>query len=399
MFPYCSKTVKSAIKYCKTFDRQALPYTIDGLVIKNNDVDSLSKFGQTDHHPKNMVAYKFQSEGAWTYLQRVEESIGREKVTPVGILAPVKLFGATVTRANLHNWGIIKELGGISKHCKVYVVRSNDVIPDITAVSEFNPKFAFKPPTVCPSCKSELYKIKDQLFCPNSQCKGKLVNNIFHMGCREALNIEDLGEETCGKLVEKGLVNSIFDLFKLTEANILSLDGFASKSANNLFTAIQGARNTTLPRFIYALGISIVGRSVSEKIAKAVLTYEDLIKDLYGGMKVINAIEGIGPSIIANLALNRDFFKELRKYVTPSQYVPIATAVPEKQLTIVITGTLSNSRKYYEDIVIKAGHKLASSVSKSTSILLAGKDAGSKLTKAEDLGITVVDEKTFLDQF
>lgn len=278
-FSYSEDSIDTAISYIKNFDRAALDYTIDGLVIKSNRANASVIFGATTYHPKNMVAYKFPSIGAWTQLQGIEHSLGRQKVTPVAIIQPVMIGNTTISRVSLHNWNFIHSLGQLSEGCKVYVVRSKDVIPQITERVDFDPEKLLKPPTHCPKCQKPLLMIDGLHFCTNADCRGKLLRSICHMASRDALNIEGLSAATAQKLIDAGLKHT-FDLFALSASDFMRLPNFAEKSAGKLFNAVQSARKTELHRFLYSLGIMSVGCSASADIAATLGTYEEIVQDV-----------------------------------------------------------------------------------------------------------------------
>lgn len=392
-FEFNKDNIEETVRTIMDFDRESLGYEIDGLVIKSNIPNAAAVFGETGHHPKNMCAYKFPSKGAWTTLLNVVWQIGREKVTPVAIVAPIEIGGVTIERVTLHNIGCMNSLG-LSKGCEVYVIRSNEVIPDIMESRGYDPSKKFEAPLICEECGSTLYKEEDQHFCTNPGCKGKLLNAICHIAKRDALDIEGLSKETAAKMVKAG-VEHPFEIFGLSKSQIEQLPGFAVRSAEKLYNAIQGSRKAELKRFIYALGIMSVGRSVSEDIATTLGSYEAVFEDIVKGCPRISKIEGIGPVVIDALKKNIDLFARLRAWVEPTETQ--MKKVVDKVLTIVITGTLEHPRSYYENIIKAAGHKVSGSVSKKTDSILAGEEAGSKLTKAEELGIRIIKSEKELE--
>jgi DNA ligase (NAD+) len=392
-FEFTKDNIEEAVQFVMEFDRENLGYEIDGLVIKSNIANAAAVFGETGHHPKNMCAYKFPSQGKWTILKDVIWQTGREKVTPVAIVEPVEIGGVTIERVTLHNIGIMKELG-LSKGCEVFIIRSNDVIPDIMEARGFNPLLEFKAPKACPECGGHLQMINDQHFCVNADCKGKLLNAICHIAKRDALDIEGLSEETAAKMIAAG-VEHAFDIFYLPMTTIQELPGFAGRSAMKLYKAIQDSRKTDLKRFIYALGIMSVGRSISEDMATTLGSYNAIVEDIKAGCPRISKIEGIGPVVIDALKKNVELFSRLRKWVEPTETQMKKTV--DKVLTIVITGTLSQPRSYYENLIKTAGHKVSGSVSKKTDVVLCGEDAGSKLAKAEELGVRVIRDESELE--
>lgn len=387
-FYYTIDTIDEAIKYIMEFDRESYPYEIDGMVIKSDIPNSLKIFGETEHHPKNAVAFKWQAEGKWTKLIDVVYQAGRTgKVVPVAIVEPVEVMGSTISRVTLHNYGIMSALG-VSKGCDVYVIKANDVIPAIIQTRNYDPVNKIEKITKCPVCSSDLVEINDQQFCQNPECKAKLLYNICHLAERNALDIEGLSEETARKMIKQGLVNHQFDIFDLTKEQIKSLDGFAEKSATKLYNNIQKARETTLKQFIYAAGIPNIGRTASEELANTFGSYDELIKDVKeNNCQRISEINGFGHVLIDSIKRHSHLLIKLREKVTPKN---VGAKRNQNQLTFVITGTLPNPRKYYEDLIKNAGHKIYSSVSKNTNYVLVGENPGSKLSKAQELGIPIL---------
>lgn len=387
---YNEEDIDLAIQQIEAFDRDALDYEIDGLVIKSNKESALEAFGSTGHHPKNMVAYKFPSQGVWTKLVDVINQVGRTgKVTPVGIIEPTELMGSTITRVTLHNYGIMNALK-VSKGCEVLLVKANDVIPAIIEARNYNPLKAIKKPTHCPECNSELVEINDQQFCQNPECSSKLLFNICHLAKRDALDIEGLSEETAKKLIEAGYVKHPFDIFDITEEQIRALGGFAKRSASKLYKNIQNTRETSLKQFIYAAGIPNIGRSASEDIAKKFGDLDSFLSDIENDCEEFSKIDGVGATLVDNVKNNKHLLIKLREKVTPKSEEIKQTATPEQQFTFVITGKFDQPRKHYEALIKDAGHKVSGSVSKKTDYVFAGEAAGSKLTKAQDLGIAII---------
>ena len=394
-FFFDKENIEEAVEIVMNFDRSELGYEIDGLVIKSNLENAAAIFGETGHHPKNMCAFKFPSQGEWTELLDVVWQVGREKVTPVAIIDPVDVGGVTIERVTLHNIGIMNELK-LSKGCRVFVVRSNDVIPDIMEAEGYDPDLAFEAPTHCPECGEALQQVNDQHFCVNADCQGKLLSAICHIAKRDALDIEGLSEETAAKMIEAG-VEHAFEIFDLTEQQIVALPGFAARSGKKLHGAIQAARSVELKKFLYAVGIMSVGRSVSDDISSTLGSYEAIIEDIKAGCQVIKKIDGVGPVVIDALTSNVHLFERLREYVTPAEAAKkkVADAIH----TFVITGALSQPRSYYENLIKSAGHKCSGSVSKKTSYLVCNEDeiGSSKMAKATELGIPIVSEEQLKD--
>lgn len=412
---YTPEDIDDAIDYITTYDdnyRDALEYEIDGLVIKHNGD---KKFGKTEHHPKNAVAVKFEAEGEWTTINRIVWQVGRTgKITPVAEFEPVEILNSTVSRATLHNYGIIEALGlkWILHHGKfnpvtqVFVIKANDVIPAITKVE--HPKLEGNKygemifePNKCPECSGEVEKINDQLFCVNPDCPAKLQGQIELLASRDALNIEGLSVMTIEKMINYVKDNHLelikplnFTLpFHFTYEDILKLEGFAPVSAKKLYANILMAKNPEFKRFIYAANIPLIGRSASEAMANKLKTVDKLVEDVFNEYKTTATINDFGPKMINSLnEYGRDHFALLWDAgVNP---IEVTTEVKKatNQLTIVITGAFEIPRKEIEAMIKAAGHKTSGSVSKKTSYLLAspGEEGTNKYTTAKELGINII---------
>lgn len=387
--------IDAAIEQIENFDRDSLDYEIDGLVIKSNKSDSLNVFGSTGHHPKNMVAYKFPSTGVWTTLLGVTNQIGRTgKITPVALIEPTDIMGSTISRVTLHNYGIMNALN-VSIGCEVLVIKANDVIPAIIQTREYDDTKRIEKPTHCPECRSELVDVNDQQFCQNPLCPSKRMHNLLHFSKRDALDIEGLSEETVRKMIDAQYIDRPYDVFNLTKEQLIQLPGFAERSGTKLYNNIQKSRTTSLKQFIYASGIPTVGRSVSEDLAQTFKTLPDLIMEIEAGAENIAAIDGIGHTLLENLKAHVHLLRLLNEYVTPEAVVT-QTVTVEKQLSFVVTGKFEQPRKYYEQLIKDAGHKVSGSVSKNTDYLLAGEKAGSKKAKAEALNIPILESEDAL---
>jgi len=390
--------IDEAIEFVKNFDRESLDYEIDGLVIKNNAKKSLQTFGETEHHPKDAIAYKFPSQGIWTTIREITWQTGRTgKIVPVAEIIPIELLGSTISRVTLHNSGIVKALK-INKGAKVYVVKANDVIPAIIK-SIPNPlnKSTFKIPILCPTCGEKLnvqtntnkLKSVEQLYCTNLNCKAKLVGSIIHLAKRDALDIIGLSEETAIKMINNGLQHSN-SIFELDVKDIMSLPGFAKRSSEKLYKAIQDAKEVSFDRFLYAAGVSNVGRSVSNDIANKIKTFEAFVDDINNDCLIIRTIEGIGQTIIDSLKNNLNVWQELRIFVLPIPIITNNIKTPEKILSIVVTGSFDIKRTDIKKMITDKGHKSPGSVSTKTDYLIAGKKAGSKLTKAIECNVKII---------
>ena len=375
-----------------TNGRKSLGYDIDGMVIKSNRTNAFNIFGgATGHHPKNMCAFKWAAEQVDSVLKSVELQVGRTgKITPVAIFDTIRLGDSDVSRASLHNFGIISALG-LKIGATIGVIKANEIIPRI--VCSDGGTEPINPPTRCPVCSGQVTLQNDQHFCMNPECYAKVLYNLAHAASKDALDINGLSEETIRSMVDQLGVRNLNDLMQTSYEDILTLERFAEKSARNLCEAIQSALTPLLNKFIYAAGIPNVGRKASDDISAELSTYEAFIEDLNQGCKRIREIPGIGDVIVDALIQNKQVWVRMREVLSPRSVARLKAV--SKAYTFVITGTLSQPRSYYENIIKAAGHKCSGSISSKTDYLLAGDKAGSKLTKANELGVKVIDELTF----
>lgn len=414
VFSYKPESIDDAIEYLKDSQesRDKLDYEIDGMVIKSN---TTKDFGITGHHPKNAIAVKFETEGKWTTLRDITWQVGRTgKITPVAEFDTIDLLGSEVSRATLHNYGMMKALNldfmaydSNGSATEVFVIKANDIIPAITEVrysDNFSDSLQVLEPEVCPECDGEVEKINDQLFCTDNNCSAKILGRLVHIAGREAFDIEGLSEETALKLINKhkekfGHTSNLHPsfIFDMTYEDILSLDGFAKKSAEKLYNAIQSSKNIDLDKFIYGCGIPLIGKKVAKDIAQHYSQKENAIKaftdDFYNDFEELNNINGIGSETINSLKKN--WFANIVPfgYVNGINIKPIKTnKKAENQLSIVVTGKFEISRDEIKKIIEEAGHKFASSVSKKTSYLLAspGEEGTSKYKNATINNIPII---------
>jgi DNA ligase (NAD+) len=384
--------------------RDQLPFDIDGVVYKVNRVDLQRALGFVSREPRWAVAHKYPAQEELTQVTGIDVQVGRTgKITPVARLAPVFVGGVTVSNATLHNEEFIRSLG-LMIGDTVIVRRAGDVIPQIVAVvPDRRPRSArsFVMPKTCPVCGSGVAREEGE---KDLRCTGGLVcpaqrrQALLHFASRRALDIEGLGDKLVEQLVEGGLVRTPADLFKLGLGALAALDRMAEKSAANLLASLDRARNTTLERFIYALGIRHVGESTARDLARHFGTLEAVMD---AGVDDLLQVNDVGPVVAASIAR---FFAELhnREVVEELRAAGIhwregarrsATAGRGAGKTFVLTGTLPNwTRDEAKDRIEQAGGKVAGSVSKKTDYVVAGAEAGSKLDKARELGVTVIDE-------
>ena len=388
--------------------RQSLPFEIDGVVYKVNDLAQQNTLGFISREPRWACAHKYPPEEAMTSVEDIDVQVGRTgKLTPVARLKPVFVGGVTISNATLHNEDFISELG-LKIGDTVVVRRAGDVIPEVVRVlsdRRTGKERDFVMPDHCPVCGSETFRDEEEkdtrctggLFCPAQRRE-----SLVHFASRLALNIDGLGEKVIDQLLEAELIKTPADLYKLTDEKLLSLDRFGKKSAANLLAALEKSKETTLARFIYALGIRHVGESTARDLASHFRSLDKLMQADADALLQVNDVgEVIAQSIIHFFeeSHNREVIGELLAegvhWPTPE-----AVAVNEKVSgkTFVLTGTLPNmGREEAKALLLAQGAKVASSVSKKTDYVVAGAEAGSKLEKAQALGVTIIDEAQMLE--
>lgn len=388
--------------------RQSLPFEIDGVVYKVNDLALQNELGFISREPRWACAHKYPPEEAMTSVEDIDVQVGRTgKLTPVARLKPVFVGGVTISNATLHNEDFIAELG-LKIGDTVVVRRAGDVIPEVVRVltdRRTGNERDFVMPDHCPVCGSETFRDEEEkdtrctggLFCPAQRRE-----SLVHFASRLALNIDGLGEKVIDQLLEAELIKTPADLYKLTDEKLLSLDRFGKKSAANLLAALEKSKETTLARFIYALGIRHVGESTARDLASHFRSLDKLMQADADALLQVNDVgEVIAQSIIHFFeeSHNREVIGELLAegvhWPTPE-----AVAVNEKVSgkTFVLTGTLPNmGREEAKVLLLAQGAKVASSVSKKTDYVVAGAEAGSKLEKAQALGVTIIDEAQMLE--
>ena len=384
-------------------ERDRLDFLIDGMVIKICDFNEREQLGYTEKFPRWAMAYKFAAEEATTTIESVTWEVGRTgKLTPVAHVAPVDLCGVTVSNATLNNWDdILRKQVGIGS--RVFIRRSNDVIPEILgAVPGDTPKAPVEKPEVCPFCGAHVEHRGVHLYCTNPlSCRPQIISRLVHFASRDAMDIETFADKTAEHLFRELNVATIPELYTLRRDRLLGLEGFKEKKAQNLLTALENSKHRPLSAFLNALGIPNVGVKTARDLS---LTFGSLDKLRSATYEELVAIEDVG-EVVAQSVLS--FFHDPRisqqiddliAYGVSPVADRAATASPISGKTIVVTGTLPTlSRKEAEDLILNHGGKAAGSVSKKTDYVLAGEAAGSKLTKAQQLGIPVIDEQTLLD--
>jgi DNA ligase (NAD+) len=396
------KDVDALINEIEQIDRSALDILIDGMVIKVSDFKAREALGYTDRFPRWAIAYKFPAEQAATTVEDIVWQVGRTgKLTPIAILSPVNLAGATISRATLNNFDDIQRKR-VSRKSQVIVRRSNDVIPEILGNIDENAVSTEIMPRECPVCHSHLEQRGVHIFCTNSlSCKAQIVYRLTHYASRNAMDIEMFSDKTAGMLIEQLNISSIPELYELKEEQLIGLPLFGKKKAASLIRAIESSKDCSLASFIYGLGIPNVGIKTAKDLAREFRTFENVRK---ATVEQLIRIEDIG-EIVANSIvdffaderISRDIDRLLELGVSPREEAAKAVGGVFSGMTVVVTGKLdSMTRTEAEEKIAELGGAATSSVSKKTDLVVCGTDAGSKLTKAQALGIRVIDEAEFL---
>ena len=376
--------------------RDEIPMMMDGMVIKVDEIAKEEALGYTVKFPKWMCAYKFPAVEKVTVLRDVTLQVGRTGVvTPVAEIEPVNIEGAVVSRATLHNFDEIERKDiRIGDH--VIIIRSGDVIPKITKVLTERRSGDEKPitrPTHCPTCGSELLDEGALIKCQNLSCPDRVVGAIIHFARKGCMDIDGLGSKIVEQLVSTGKIHDILDLYSLTYEDLTDLEGFKAKKINNLLSAIEATKGAPLHRLVNALGIEHIGEVASKALAQ---TFGLGIVD--ASFEEIVAIDGIGEemanSLLEFMRVNKEKVLKLFEIIEPTVVLKQeAEENPFKGKTVVLTGTMSESRGKIKEMLESLGAKVSGSVSKKTDFVIYGEDAGSKLTKAESLGVAMLTEE------
>lgn len=379
--------------------RSTLDWLIDGVVVKVGDYTLREQMGYTEKFPRWAVAYKFKAEECVTRLLDVTWELGRTgKLTPLAHLEPVDFYGVTVKKATLNNLSDIQRKD-VAIGCDVWIRRSNDVIPEIMGrAGEPNPdEKPIEKPEYCPACGSRLLERGAHLFCMNrDSCRPQAVARLAHFAGREAMDIDGFSEKTAGQLYDQLGIRLPSDLYSLTPMDFLMLDGFKEKKAGNLMDALEKSKHCELDAFLFAIGIPNVGRKTARDLASRFGSLDALKK---ADEQVLTAIPDIGGIVAGSIVEYFSFPENIQMIdrlieagVHPAETKTVTGGAFEG-MSIVVTGTLPNfSRKQAEDFIRSHGGNAAGSVSKKTAFVVAGEDAGSKLTKAQGLGVEVIDE-------
>ena len=402
--------IAGVIEYCHRLEesRNDFPFEIDGAVIKVNQLVLQDRFGLKSRSPRWAIAYKFKPVQAITKIKNIEVQVGRTgALTPVAFLDPVEIGGVTVRRATLHNQEEIDKKD-IRIFDTVVIQRAGDVIPEVvesiksrrTGIEKI-----FRIPENCPVCSSPVIKKENEVVvrCPNKKCPAQLNAGLKHFVSKGAMDIDGLGEKIITQLIEKGFVKQGVDIYRLDKAKLLQLEKIEEKSAGNILSAIEASKKTTLPRFIFALGI----RHVGEHVASVLADHYKSIDAIRGTNEDdLLSIKEIGPQIAESVVTffsdeeNINHIKSLLNEGIEFEEIEAGKESPITGKTIVVTGTLNRmKREEFKEFIVKNGGRLSSSVGKGTDILVAGENPGSKFDKARELGIIIIEEDKFFYMF
>lgn len=399
--------IEEVIEYCRIWENKKndLDYEIDGMVIKVNEFSLQRELGETMRSPRWAVAYKFPAHQATTKILDIEFGVGRTGIiTPVAILQPVECGGVIISRATLHNFDEIKRLG-VKKYDYVLVERAGEVIPKIVKVIESRRSGRekdIKVPRKCPVCGGNVVKIKDEVYwyCINPNCPAQLKRSLLHFSSRAAMDIEGMGESVVEELVNRKLIKSIPDIYKLKDKDLLNLPLFKTKRANNLIVAINRSKDRGLSRFLYGLGIRHVGEKMARILAEK---FGDIDKFFKIDKKDLLAINDVGEVVADSIV---SFFSQPKVRAMVDECKKLGLKLKEsnfsggnllKGKTFVFTGELDNfTRSEAKEKVETLGGNVSSSVSRKTDFVVVGKNPGSKYNKARALGVKIIDENEFL---
>ncbi len=392
--------VLSAIKEIEN-TRKNMDILTDGAVIKVDDFKTREILGATDKFPRWAIAFKFEAEEITTILKEVFWQVGRTgKLTPLGALEPVDLAGATVKKATLNNYGdIIRKK--VKNNSRVLVRRSNEVIPEILGATEyFEDSFDVVKPTVCPDCGTTLIEVGANLFCPNIHCRSRVVAKLTNFASKNGMNIDGFSEMTVATLFDKFGVENFSDLYRLNREEIIALEGFKDAKTDNVLASIEISKDVDFNNFIYALGIENVGKKTAKDLANYYKTVDALLNCTEEELKNIPDVGEVMAKGIFDYFQNEQNVKEITDLllvgVCPKE-VEQAKGDIFKGEKVVLTGTLMNfKRDEAQKIIESLGGQVVGSVSKNTTLVLAGENAGSKLDKARELNIKIIDEEIFI---
>lgn len=409
------KSIDEVLQFIEkwTEKRPQLPYEIDGLVIKVDSLEQQKALGFTAKNPRWAIAYKFPAEEVVTTLKAIELSVGRTGVvTPTAILEPVRVAGSTVQRASLHNEDLIREKD-IKIGDQVVVKKAGDIIPEVVNVlleRRTGAEEDFHMPSHCPECESELVRLEGEvaLRCINPKCPAQIREGMIHFVSRDAMNIDGLGEKVISQLFSENLIKDVADIYKLTREQLIELERMGEKSVSNLLNAIEASKNNSLERLLFGLGIRHVGAKAAKTLAIEFGTLDNLAQTTYEELTAINEIgDKMADSIVSYFELEevQELIEELKaagvnmSYTGPKPVSAEESASIFAGKTVVLTGKLEQlSRNEAKEEIERLGGKVSGSVSKKTDLVIAGEDAGSKLAKANELGIEVWNEEKLLEE-
>ncbi len=401
------KSISEVLAFCDEWEtrREGLPYEIDGVVVKVDSIEKQRQLGWTSKAPRWAIAYKYAARQAATVVENIGVQVGRTgALTPVAHLRPVAVGGVTVSRATLHNEDEIARLG-VQIGDEVLVERSGDVIPKVVRVTrQGDQRQPFHMPAHCPVCGGNIVREEDEAAsrCVNTNCPARLKESVSHFAGRPVMNIDGMGDVLVDQLVERGLVKSVSDIYGLTLEQLVSLDRMGEKSAKNVLRNIEKSRQNPLPRVLVGLGIRFVGVRTAVLLAEA---FGSLDAIAGADLETLQEAEEVGPKVAESI---HEFFREPRnrELVERLRSAGLKFDHPKKErkpspldgLTFVLTGTLPGmTREQAAEKIEAAGGKITGSVSKKTSYVVAGEEAGSKLDKARTLGVPVLDEEGLLE--
>ncbi len=397
--------IEAVVNYCERWERkrEMLPYEIDGIVVKVNDVGLQEELGFTAKAPRWAIAFKYPARQETTVVKDIIVQVGRTgALTPVAVLEPVQVGGVTVSRSTLHNMDEVERLG-VQIGDTVLVERAGDVIPHVVKVTRPGKhRIPFRMPQKCPVCGSRIHKDPDEVAyrCVNANCPARLRESLLHFAGRHAMDIDGLGEKVVDQLVGKGIVKDVADLYRLKLETLAALERMGEKSAQNLLDEIEASKKVPLARVIFALGIRFVGERTAELLAEHFGSLDRLAE---ASVEVLTEVSEVGPKVAAAIAeffsepANRKLLKRLKAAglrFEAERKEPKGTKFAGK--TFVFTGTLEKySREQAAEMVENQGAKVTGSVSKNTDYVVVGANPGSKYDKAKKLGLEILDEAAF----
>ena len=404
-----AKDIDEVIEYVEYWQehRLDLPYEIDGIVIKVNNLEAQEKIGYTVRSPKWAIAYKFPAEEVETKILDIELTVGRTGViTPTAILEPVRVAGTTVSRASLHNHELI-EARDIRINDTVIIHKAGDIIPEVVRVvmDKRTDQEVYEAPTKCPSCGHETVKLEDEVAirCINPACPAQIVEDIIHFVSRGAMNIDGLGEKFVIQLYEAELIKDVADLYTLKYEDLIKLDRVGDKKATNLLNAIEASKKQPLEKVLFGLGIRFLGQKASRLLAEEFLTIDNVMEATAERLVEIPEIGEVIAQSVVTYTQNDDFVDLIEKLKQNGLEMKQEAFEQESNLfndmTFVLTGKLENlTRNEAKSRIEENGGKVTGSVSNNTTVVVAGSDAGSKLEKANELGIEVWSEEELLER-